>query len=194
MGAPNSANPAGGTLQSPSPPALPDYPLKIDCDEKKKDKGWDDCQIKQMCKMVKGFNESPHPKKRLSPSPSEPGSKGYNDYCAGLAAFTKKFGEAVDKEGADGPTVKGMFSDDCQHEKWKNGGAPREPPRSGKGRMSPDHVHDAGLGGPIKGAALIDNLSWTDGRVNTTVGACMKGYDPEQHGKVTTNANCGCDA
>lgn len=215
-GSPPNAATLGGIGQASSGAAPPKMPLGISCEEKRNDtrpgKAWDDCQVKQLCNMVKGFNESKHPQKRVSPSPSETISaasakkRGMSaadfdahkaarqSYTSGLDAFAEGFAALVEEKGAQHADVKAKFNDDCQHKKWVDADAPTPVPRSGRGAMHPDHVHDAGLGGPISGAELIDNLSWADGRVNTTVGASMKKYDPDEYpGGVEANADCGCD-
>ncbi|MBI9089320.1 MAG: DUF4150 domain-containing protein [Desulfobacterium sp.] len=211
-----------GNLQPPLIALPKQMPLNVDCEKKRNDtrknKKWDECDTEELCAMVKGFNESKDPKKRISPSPSEnlPPAKAkkydmsesqrmdHNDlnkaYKAGLEDFSNKFDEMVKKEGPDSENVKNTFTSECRHKKWKEQGAAvpmprgtRKPPGKPIG-SSPDHVHDAGLGGPVSGPGLASGLKWTDSRVNQTMGAAMKKYKPEEcPGGVKADPSCNCD-
>lgn len=210
----NAANVGAGEAQKPLPPKT--CTLKIDCDEKrdpkKTDPKWEPCMIEQMCAMVKSFNESKTPKKRISPSPSERATKknapdmsaaqrkAHNavnkSYKDGLAAFSDSFDALVKEKGADSDEVAGQFTSKCQHDEWKKKGVtPMPRGASTPNGMSPDHVHDAGLGGPVSGPGLQAGLKWADSRVNQTVGAAMRAHKPdEEPGGVVANANCNCAA
>ncbi|NTX05821.1 hypothetical protein [Myxococcus sp. CA040A] len=207
----NSANPALGTFQAPAPPPL-QMELNVDCGEKLKDsrpdKMWDSCMVEQLCAMVKAYNESPHPKKKVSPSSSHPSSKfpemsadqarlqdaAFNDYCDGLKGFTESFAKLVEERGKDHPDVADKFHAKCQHGKWVGAGGPVPVPRSkSKLAMNPDHAHPVGLGGPTSGPALSSGLKWADARVNCTVGPAMDKHDPAIHsGGIKAHVSCNC--
>lgn len=182
-------------ISTSEPEPLKELRLKIDCDEKRnrKHRPWSQCQVDQLCAMVDGFNSSPHPKRRIKPSP---GSARAPDrgraYRQGIKAFTQGFEDAVLTQGSDSAAVKDMFTHECLYEEWKNSGAPPKPPRAGDKGMNPDHVHDAALGGPLAEPEVLDNLKWTDRTVNYTAGPAMRRFDPSVHDEVTTNPNCGC--
>lgn len=208
----NAANVGPGEAQAPNTPAT--CQLNIDCeakqDPKKTDPKWEPCMIEQMCAMVKSFNESKTAKKRISPSPSERATKqnapdmtaaqrkAHNalnkQYKDGLATFSDNFDKLVAEKGADSPEVASQFTSKCQHDEWKKTAkTPMPRGASTPGGMSPDHVHDAGLGGPISGPALQAGLKWADSRVNQTVGAAMRAHKPdEEPGGVVANPNCNC--
>jgi len=174
--------------QAPQPPALADYPINIDCDKIKKPKYEDpECIKEELCGMIDGFNKSTATKKKVNPSPSVRGNKKYpatpqsiqnnNDYNAGIRKFNQRF------EAAPANKKRDFFGTDCQYENWKAGKAQA---------FSPDHTHDASLGGAIAGQAAQKNLSFATRRINTRLGGCMRGYKPAEHGKCVANENCGC--
>lgn len=166
-----------------------DYPINIDCDKLKAPKYNDPCAKQELCAMVDGFNKSTKEKKKINPSPSvrsnnqfpeTPASIQNNlDYNAGIAEFRRRF------EAAPADKKRDFFSTDCLYEHWKAG--------TNKD-MSPDHTHDAGLNGAIAGAAAQANLSFASSRLNTKLGACMRGYNPDVNKKCVANKNCGCSS
>jgi hypothetical protein len=208
----NAANPATGTGQPPASP-LPQTPLNVNCEKKRNDrrpgKAWDHCMVEQLCAMVKAYNESPHRKRKVSPSPSKTASKvrglspeqsqvqnaAYLAYTEGLKEFSDNFAKLVaEKKEKDHPDVVSQFHSECQHRKWAAEGGPIPVPRSkSKIAMSPDHMHPAGLGGPYTGQAGLDNLKWADSMVNSTVGRAMSPHDPEVHpGGIKAHPSCNC--
>lgn len=198
--------------QGPGAPSV--LVLNIDCEEKKsasQKRPWSDCQVKQMCNMVKDFNESKYEKKKTDYSPGRRMSDSKakqlgktkaeqaahntrnKEYGAGLSQFSKEFDDLVAAKGADDPDVKAKFNDECAHEEWKEKGAPTPMPRGIRSKgMSPDHVHDVSQGGPTAGPNLMSELKWADSLVNQTVGRAMSAFDPEEHDTVAANPNCGC--
>jgi hypothetical protein len=204
-GSPANAACMMGAMHSPGPPPAK-MPLNVDCGEKKKDKRpgkkWDDCMVEELCAMVKAYNESPHPKKAVSPSPSHPASKfpnmtaaqkkaqnvAFGKYGDALGDFGDDFETLVKAKGKDDPDVVKQFHSECRHKKWSDAGGKVPIPRSGKGAMNPDHAHPAGLGGPIAGP-----FKWADARVNKTVGPAMDKHDPATHpGGVEAHSSCNC--
>jgi len=170
-----------------------EFPLNIDCDEKKKNPPtkppWTDCMCKQLCAKVKAFNGRKKKKKRITPSPSQtPKTKAGKAYKAGKLRFNEIFEDKVKKFGPRSNKVRKMFYHKCQYDEWKN------PPNNGKLPMdrrratgnNPDHIHDAGLNGGLG----VRNLKWLNARVNQTIS--MDNYDPQKHKKVKTNPNCKC--
>ena len=199
----NSGAPAN--VQSPDTPAM--LELGVDCGEKVKSGRWDECQVEQVCAMIKAYNESPHPKVKAKPSPSHPASDypqltgaakaahqiAHRAYNKSISDFNKSFNSLVDAKGKDAPEVADQFHSKCQHAKWAdpqkgNGAIPV--PRQRIGGMNPDHAHPAGLGGPLVGGAL----KWADADVNQTVGPAMDKHDPAtQPGGVKAHSSCNCD-
>ncbi len=210
MGVPNSSTIAEG--HSPGTPST--LVLNIDCEDKKdaaQKRPWDDCQVTQMCNMIKGFNESTYEKKKTDYSPgrrmddkkrksmgkTKADQTTHNarnkEYTDGLKQFSTEFDALVAEKGADHQDVKDKFNDDCAHEAWKEKGTTTPMPRGiRKKGMSPDHVHDVSQGGPTAGPNLMKELNWADSLVNQTVGRAMSAYDPDTHDKVAANPNCGC--
>jgi hypothetical protein len=171
-----------------------------DCAEKKEKSNWDPCMCAQVCEMVKAYNDSNHPKKKLDESPSKVGSPGRDAYEKSIADFGKEFAAVVvkHKDNLDHAEVKSKFYSppagkppppkaDCQHEKWKDAGGKADPVRSGDGAMNPDHMHPASLNGPLTSA----NLKWADSRVNYTVGGAMGKIDPAPK-KMKAQKSCNC--
>jgi len=172
-----------------------------DCAQKKAEDGWDECMCAQVCEMVKAYNNSPHRKARLATSPSNApsGSAPRLAYNASIRNFVKEFAAVVAKhEGnPDHPEIKSKFYSppagnppppkaDCQHEKWKDDKAKAKPARSGDTAMNPDHMHPAGLSGPLTSA----NLIWADARVNKTVGGGMDIKPAPKKMKAHSSCNC----
>ena len=158
----------------------------------------------QLCAMVKAYNESSHPKKTVSPSPSHPASKfpemspaqaavqnaAFAAYSAGVKKFGTDFTTLVNEKGKDHPDVVKEFHSPCQHKKWSDAGGKVPVKRSGPGAMNPDHVHPAGLGGPVAGP-----FKWADARVNQTVGPAMDADDPQEFPDgIKAHSSCNCDA
>lgn len=176
-----------------------------DCGKKKaqKTRKWDDCMCAQVCEMVKAYNESKRQKKRLDPSPSnaKPGSRARQAYEGSIGDFEDEFAAVVNANpgNPDHPDIKKMFYSppegkppgtppppDCQHAKWKAAGAKAEPKRKGVGAMNPDHMHPAGLNGPL----TSDNCIWADARVNRTVGGGMNVKPAPKKMKAHPSCNC----
>jgi hypothetical protein len=175
-------------------------PVGPDCADKKANHKWDDCMCGQVCEMVRVYNESQVEKKKLEPSPSEPGADGRDAYEASIGAFEKEFAAVCAKHhpDLDHAEIKAKFYSppegkppppvaDCQHAKWKASGGSHTPARSGPGAMNPDHMHPANLNGPLTSA----NLKWADSRVNYTVGGGMKKIKtaPQQ---MQAHSSCKC--
>ncbi|MDY6994214.1 MAG: DUF4150 domain-containing protein [Pseudomonadota bacterium] len=173
------------------------FELNIDCDYKQNQSNpkWDECMMEELCQMVEDFNKidskSIH---RKSPSPSSPKSSEYASYQAGLNEFSQRFEQAVNEGSQDEKWIRNQFSTECRYQKWCKGAPPPPrnptPPRTGPNRLNPDHVHDAALGGPL---GDIDGMKWVHGRVNGTVGACMRNKNYNPGDKVTTPSGC-CDS
>lgn len=195
------ANTTGKEQQTPQTPP-PKMPLNVNCEEKTKERRWDDCMVEQLCAMVKAYNESKHEKRNVERSPSHNASK-YPDltakqrvaqnaananYTSGLSDFSDEFDELVEQKGPKSPEVAAKFHSDCQYKKWlKKAETPVR--RSGRGAMNPDHAHPAGLGGPL----TTDNLKWADARVNRTVGPAMDAHDPKKYpGGIAAHKSCKC--
>jgi hypothetical protein len=189
---------------TPDQTAPKEVKLEIEaCEERKKPesqrkKKWDDCQVEELCDMLKAFSAIPKDKiKKVSPSPSEPTSPDNSKYNSVKELFAKNFAAAVNKVPLDEAHIKSQFSSDCRYKKWNEGGKPPppeprnpNPPRSGSGGMNPDHSHDVGLGGVFNDVA---SMKWMNARVNTTAGAAMRKYKPEEDaGKKVTAPGC-CD-
>lgn len=210
----NHANTFAMGGNEPDQVAPAQYEVGVDCGEKMKPppdgKGWDKCHCEEVCAMCKGFNESPHPKARLDPSPRaratssqipDPTALAAHNanakaYADGLKQFDKDFTALVNEKGVDHPDVASKFSTKCAYERWKGsqpgygqgGKVPVSRSRNTAG-LNPDHVHDASLGGPL----TVDGLKWTNSDVNQTVGPAMSGYDPKQHpGGIKAHPSCGC--
>lgn len=189
----------GGELQLPTGEVVFDL-TAIDCEAKKADKrpgkAWDDCMVEELCDMIKSFNAIPKDDiKRKSPSPSQSGSPDYSTYSSTKETFASNFAKLVDAPAspANEAKIKSSFGSECRYEKWKSADPPRNPrpPRevssAGNGAMHPDHVHDAGLGGPINDAGA---MKWVNGRVNTLCGNQMRNYDADKKLKVTCVKCC----
>jgi hypothetical protein len=173
------------------------FKLPIDCNEKKKDgtRKWDECQQKELCKMIEEFNNIPKDEIKVTrPSSSKtiPGNKAgeyfstdaeyeehvkrYRKYQNGLTKFKENFAEKVNEKPPDEKWIRDQFYDDCRYEQWKKGDPPKVPPRSpnpparGSHGMNPDHVHDAGLGGPL---ADLDGLKWVNYKINSSLGRSL---------------------
>jgi hypothetical protein len=170
-----------------------EYPLKIDCADKKKNSDWDDCMVKELCAKVKKFNAKKKKKKRLTPSPSNapPGSKARKAYDGSLGKFEKSFAAKVANHKKNPDAVKNMFMHECRYEEWKKNQT-ADPARSGDDGMNPDHVHDAALDGSMG----LRNMKWINNRVNTTIGAAVGhptgGFDDKKHTKIKPHPSCGC--
>jgi hypothetical protein len=169
-------------------------PVAPDCAQKKADEGWDDCMCGQVCEMVKAYNESKHPKKTISPSPSQSGSKGKPAYDKSISDFKGAFAKAVNAKPPDPDAVKKMFYSppppappDCQYEKWKAAGSNTDPASTSACRIQPDHMHPASLNGLL----TKENLKWADSRVNRTVGGGMNKLDPAPD-KIKADPSCNC--
>lgn len=180
---------AGGTTVG-----VDSFELNIDCKDKQKNSKWDKCMMEELCQMVEDFNKIDSKSiQRKDPSPSNVGSKENASYKSGLNGFAKRFEEAVTNNTQDEKWIRDQFSTECRYNNWKEGKPPPPrnptPPRTGPNRLNPDHVHDAALGGPLSD---IDGMKWVHGRVNGTVGACMKNKNYKPGDKVTTPPGC-CD-
>ena len=169
-------------------------PISPDCAQKKKDEGWDDCMCGQVCEMVKAYNKSKKPKRKLS---TEAVKAKNVKRQKGVDLFAEKFAKLVNrhKNNPDHPSIKKMFYSppgvkppDCQHEKWKKAGGPADPNRSGDDAMNPDHMHPVGLNGSL----AVSNLKWADDRVNYTVGAAQGKLKPAPK-KIEAHPSCNCD-
>jgi hypothetical protein len=186
-----------GTVGAPVEASAPI--MGPDCNEVRKDNGWDDCMCAQVCEMVKAYNDSTTEKKKLKPSPTRAGSKSVERraYVQSLSDFDAAFARTVDAAKGDmnAQSIKDMFysppppNQDCQHKKWVDAKSPMPPPRSGAAAISPDHMHPVSLNGPMS----VDNMKWADAEVNTKVGGGVKGkkYDPAPE-KVRAHPNCNC--
>jgi uncharacterized Zn-binding protein involved in type VI secretion len=201
-GSPANAATMTGVSQDAGSPAF--WELPIDCDEKRTDPRWreDPCKFEELCAMVKGYNESPHPKRTIKPSPSmnpnkaspelrQSQGKAFKAYKSGLDEFDISFTKLVADHGKDAPEVVACFHCKCRHEQWsKAGGKTPMQPRGVPDGVSPDHVHPVGLGGPPEGPH-----KWASALVNQTVGPSMDKHDPEKHpAGIKAKGNCNCDA
>jgi hypothetical protein len=93
----------------------------------------------------------------------------------------------------DSQECKDQFVADCRRKKWKDADAPANPDQGTPNGMSPDHVHDVGLGGPCEFAEMKDGLKWVNSQVNQEMGTAMKDYDPAVHGNTVKAAEaCKC--
>lgn len=208
----NTVNLAGNG--EPTPPA--GYVIDLDCEKKRASKDPSDrCDIEELCAKIKGYNESKHPKQRVTPSPSnrittemredykvkynmtDDDIKAHNAknnaYGNGLKAWKKSFTRAI-SDGPDSPKVKEAFYAECRHKLWKENGASPTPSggRNVDNALQPDHVHDVALNGPTKWPGA--NIKWMDAKVNHEFGQQMKGYDPAVHGDTIKAADaCKCD-
>lgn len=194
---PNTGATMMGLKQSKSSKAAA-VEIAPNCGEKKakRTRKWDDCMCGQVCEMVKAYNNSRHPKEKLTPSPSNPTSELNPNYRKSINDFAAKFEKVVNKHkpNLDHPDIKKMFYSpgppappDCQHAKWKAASGKASPARSGRGAMNPDHKHPASLSGPLKNS----NLIWADARVNRTVGGSMDKCDPAPS-KIKAHPSCNC--
>lgn len=192
-GSPPNASSAA-VFQGAAAPALPDFPLNIDCEKKKAESGWDDCMVAQVCMMV-GEVEGARKKgelRKVSPSP-----RSSPQYKTQLEDFKNDFRALVESEAPDSVLKQKFYSppppnEDCVFNKWAKGSKARGPRSTrlsgrGNGTFNPDHKVPAALGGKLEG---FDNLIWAEQRVNSTVGPAMKPYDPEKHGKMTAPKCC----
>lgn len=176
----------------------------------------DRCDIEEMCAMIKGFNDSKLKKEQVRPSPSNRISSDEkprimekfkmseadvvahnilnNRYGNGLKRWARDFAKLVKEEGAGSDKVQKKFTADCRYRQWRAAGSPEKPPRAGDPAYSPDHVHDAGQGGPVEYDDVKDGLKWVDKEVNRDMGNAMKQYDPKVNGDtVVASADCQCD-
>jgi hypothetical protein len=172
--------------------------ISPDCGKKKKDKGWDDCQCAQVCEMVKAYNRSKRAKRRLAQSPSNaPGTAAGRRYDASIKTFNAEFEDLVKNHGPDHPSVKKMFYSppagtpppppaDCVHAAWKKQGGTVPINRSNPGGFQPDHMHPAGLNGPLTSS----NMKWSDAEVNGTVGGGMDIKPAPKKMKAHPSCNC----
>ena len=179
----------GGTFPSNCKPN--EFPLSIDCDQKKKESPpWTDCMCKQFCAKVKGFNKRKKKKVKQEPSPSHApaGSAAKMAYDGGKAHFVELFEEKVRKFGQQSKKVKNCFIHKCAYDEWKN------PPSNGKLPVdrsratgyNPDHVHDAALNGGL----THHNCKWLNARVNQSIST--ENFDDKTHTKFKANPNCKC--
>ncbi len=210
----NNCGPSGSpanaaTMEGETQGTLPAegvWEMGIDCDEKRKDPRWseDPCKFEELCAMVKAYNESPHPKKSVNPSPSNPSKKfpwmddaqkalqdaAHSKYQKYIRLFKNSFTQLVAETSKDDPRVVKQFHAECRHKKWSDAGGKTPMPGRGPGAMNPDHAHPVGRGGPISGPHL-----WADALVNCTVGPSMDEHNPETHPKgIKAKDNCNCAA
>ncbi len=171
-----------------------------DCDEKRKKKGWDECQCAQVCEMIKAYNRSKRAKKRLATSPSNaPGTAAGKRYQASIRNFCSDFSALVTKHAGnpDHPSIKKVFysppagkppppEEDCVHAGWKKQKAKAEPKRGVDGGFQPDHMHPAGLNGLL----TVSNMKWADAEVNGTVGGGMDIKPAPKKMKAHPSCNC----
>ena len=193
------------------------YEIDLNCKEKlASGKEKDRCDVEELCAMIKGFNESKLKKEQVRPSPSN--RIGSDDkarimdkfnmseadvvahnvkntrYGNGLKRWARNFRKLVKEKGANSPEVKEKFTAECRYNQWKAEGGKGKPPRKGSPAYSPDHVHDAGQGGPVEYDDVKDGLKWVDNEVNRDLGTAMKKYDPKVNGDtVVAGADCQCD-
>jgi hypothetical protein len=185
------------------------YEIKPNCDEARKEKGWGDCEVEQVCQMAKAYNasndtkknEGYSPRKRATPEqvPDDAARAAQHqlcrDYATSLRNFQESFASLVEKKQAadpegymDDPDIAKNFNTECQHEKWKEQGGKARPSRARPDGMNPDHQHPVGLGGNPFGP-----LKWANSDVNQTVGPSMAGHDPvAEPGGVKAEASCKC--
>lgn len=194
------------------------FVIDLDCEKKlASGKESDKCDIEEMCAMVKGFNESKLKKRQVRPSPSNRISSGDRDrikadygmsdaevdahnalnnrYGNGLKKWARSFSKTVREKGKDAPEVKQQFTAECRYNEWKDQGGAAKPPRGPEAPngLSPDHVHDAGQGGPVEFDDIKTGLKWVNSKVNRDMGNAMKSYDPAVHGDtVGTAPACKC--
>lgn len=178
-------------------------PVEIspNCDDKRKEKGWDECQCAQVCEMIKAYNRSKRRKMSLAQSPSNAprGSAPRLKYDASITNFAAKFSALVLKHApnADHPAIKKMFYSppagkppppdaDCVHAAWKKQNSKASPNRSNPGGFQPDHMHPAGLNGGLD----VRNMKWADAEVNGTVGPCMDKKPAPKKMKAHPSCNC----
>lgn len=209
----NTVSLAGNT--DPAVPA-PTFTPNIDCGEKLQSGEWEDeCCKEEFCAMIQATNSlQQQGKLQLTrPSPSNYMKRaaaealgwtaeqrtafnvGANSYTNGLRSWSGKFTNLVAEKKPESPEVADKFVARCRYEKWKSGGA-KTPIAQGErvaGGMSPDHVHDAGLGGPVSGPALEQGLKWVNSKVNGDVGRGLRNFDPAKDtGGITPHASCNC--
>jgi hypothetical protein len=194
-----------GEDHAPTPLKL--QPLNINCGDKaKRTPPWEPCDFEQVCQMVKAYNDSKQPKKKVPYSPRKQATpKQIPDpvareaqhvmargYAASIAKFEKDFAELVAKHDPDKnhPDIVKQFNTTCQHERWRDklGGSP-DPDRSRPGGMNPDHQHPAKLGADM----AITALKWANSEVNQTVGPAMDAHKPDEFPDgFEAHASCNC--
>ena len=193
----------------------PPFEVDLNCKEKlASGKASDKCDVEEFCAKVKALNESKHPKKQVRPSTSNyitsekaasyqdkfgmteadiaAHNQASNAYTNGLRSWAKKFAKKAAQD-PDSPECKDAFYVDCRHKEWKDKGAPPKPDRSPPDGMSPDHVHDVGLGGPPQLKLIPGGLKWMNYSVNNDLGKKLKDYNPpDEHGPLAAHADCQC--
>src|SRR5262245_5991686 len=183
---PNTGSTTPGEDQADSKPKP--FEIDLNCEERLASGDEEEkCKIEEMCAMIKAYNESKLPKKKVSPSPSRHINRksrerikqkyGIDDaaidalnaknnrYGNGLKKWARGFAKKVranEKNPAwkDSKECKDQFVAECRHKKWKADKAPAKPPQGTDkpNGMSPDHVHDVGQGGPCEYAEMKDGL------------------------------------
>jgi Domain of unknown function (DUF4150) len=172
------------------------YDLGMDCENPKKgDLKPDKCQRKELCAMIDAFNNIPKEDiKVVRPSPSATISKAnsskyfsttqayeahvveYNKYQQSLTDYRDEFAKDAKADPFDEDKFqKRHFYDKCRYEQWRDGKPPEPgvpgrsptPPARGPLGVNPDHVHDAGLGGPVGDIAGMKNVNY---KINSSLG------------------------
>jgi uncharacterized Zn-binding protein involved in type VI secretion len=190
----------------------PPYVVDLNCKEKlASGKEKDKCDVEELCAKIKALNESKHPKKQVRPSTSNyissekaesyktkfgmtdadiiAHNKASNAYTNGLRSWAKKFA----KKAKDPDKCAEDFYVPCRHKEWKDNGAPPKPDRTPPDGMSPDHVHDVGLGGPPRLKDIPGGLKWMNYTVNNDLGKKLKDYNPpDEHGDLAAHPDCQC--
>ncbi|MEP6653919.1 MAG: DUF4150 domain-containing protein [Myxococcales bacterium] len=182
---PNASTPA--EMQPPDAP-LPPFVSGIDCEKNKKPpsqggKGWDDCDVKQLCAKVKDTNKL---RKDGELEKQPPGRSKHPDYAATKGDYSDVFETAsAAKTIISEAWLNKQFYDPCAKEKWEEAGRPARPneqPAGGGAEMfNPDHCHDCGLGGNLQD---ITNFKMLSSSVNKSVGGSFGSYDPAKNGDI----------
>lgn len=190
---PNTGATMTGVNQGQSGGGPPPYESKIDCEENKKPeseggKGWDDCDVKQLCAKVKTVNKQ-HKQGKLARQPA--GRSSEPAYSRTKKQYYKAFETASGAETSFSEAwLKAQFFHPCAKERWEKGGRNKKPNSRSLGRdaFQADHIHECQLGCNLND---ITNFKMLSQSVNGAIGPSLSEFDPAAHSEVTL-PKCDC--
>jgi uncharacterized Zn-binding protein involved in type VI secretion len=188
---PNTGATMNGAVHAPLPPAT--FASGIDCEKNKAEKGWDDCDVAQLCAKVAETNKL-NKKGKLdrqtgnsNKDPAYDGTKG-NFYDVFAAAATASAGSS---SSFGEQWLQDKFYHPCAKERWEENGRNARPndKKLGRGAFQADHVHDCQLGCNLNDMSNFKMLSQS---VNGSIGSSLSGFDPDLHPGGVTLPKCDC--